>query len=960
MFLKKKGMDFFDICALSDGRIAAIDGEGNILLFDAESAMTLGQLTAPHSKVLALSPDGKILAAAYKVIYLFDLETDKKIDHLKGHNGEVQSMAFSPSGEFLASGSAVGLGGAETSVRIWRLSDFSQVTPPFKIYKGARGVEWLDEKTLLVVARGKLLKIDLSSNTVSEFFDFGDREVSTISVHRESGRAAVSLNPTGEIFIFDGNKPKRLKLSAFSVGREGQTIVRNSRVLWRPDGKALFVSAFISKSREEREGGLKNIYIPGPDRGIRLLEIDPEGRERSRFFIYGIFISGMTYSFDGSKVFVVKRDEEIYGYDLERGEVLKPKFAERRPLESTKKGKKSKKRVENIYIMDGLGLTNFSIDGKGTHKVRTNSKFFSLFGMLSVDESSKVGWAYEGAQGLKLHRERAFPLKLPRLSRAGSLMLDGPSVAVPQSEGVILNLDDEVLSSFDFFDGKLYPLGQWSLDEFPPLSVQNSEFSPPHFGKPKGRKDLGQLAVSDSGLFGIFFRGRLFAGTVDREKGLVTPLWSLSLPAFGPMPTRLCADGDRVSLFALDLSANTVHYLSVDSDGESRGGKFSSISLPLVRGGEVIFQPSEDTVAIARFGSILEDERRFSVGKFLKKVNSSWWEEIEGAALDPDCSLEFFSSDRRFFCLAPDKLSLFDPVSGQEFPREFSPAYSSISAKLSGFTARLNSALRPFNLWLKPASTLEKDKLYLYLETSPSNSSLSHSVPLSWVRELFFETTFPSEFHHEKSSFYSQHRWSRPEEPSTAEELLSILNWMKRVNYLPLEEKVISDYYADDYYYRSSEELPISIGFFDEEAERMWVRALLETAVAEGWEGVEPNRSWGKEPISEELASRGVSNFESLHKKLRFLGSGEDHSLLAIISYFGERAFPLLKNAFPRGENNSYLFGFFRALEAFVKNYPQQVDDVRAYLSDLLASGKVVHQIIRENSTDFLRMTSQA
>ena len=69
---------------------------------------------------VAFSPDGKTLASGGKdtPIKLWDAETGKLLRTLTGHTGRVESLAFSPDGKTLATGG----GGGDTSVKLWDLT----------------------------------------------------------------------------------------------------------------------------------------------------------------------------------------------------------------------------------------------------------------------------------------------------------------------------------------------------------------------------------------------------------------------------------------------------------------------------------------------------------------------------------------------------------------------------------------------------------------------------------------------------------------------------------------------------------------------------------------------------------------------------------------------------------------------------------------------------------------------
>ncbi|MBW4634614.1 MAG: WD40 repeat domain-containing protein [Iphinoe sp. HA4291-MV1] len=95
-------------------RLVSLTG-GGVSLWDVRT----GQLiqTLPKSGVKALSPDGQILAtgnADYSV-KLWNIRTGIRMLTLKGHQGEVRSLAFSPDGRILTSNSK------DNTVRFWNL-----------------------------------------------------------------------------------------------------------------------------------------------------------------------------------------------------------------------------------------------------------------------------------------------------------------------------------------------------------------------------------------------------------------------------------------------------------------------------------------------------------------------------------------------------------------------------------------------------------------------------------------------------------------------------------------------------------------------------------------------------------------------------------------------------------------------------------------------------------------------
>ncbi len=209
-----------------DGKIlATASDDKTIKLWDINTLKEICTLLG-HSravKSVVFSPDGQILASGSwdKTVKLWDVNTGREICTLTGHQLQVNSVAFSPQGKLLASASC------DRTIRLWQLRAFEGFEEKFQnhpcggLLSTLSGHAW----AVLTVAfspDGKILATGSDDNTIKLWEVNTGQLMNTFSAHSWSV-VALAFTADGETLI-SASWDKTVKLWRVSTSEEIATL----------------------------------------------------------------------------------------------------------------------------------------------------------------------------------------------------------------------------------------------------------------------------------------------------------------------------------------------------------------------------------------------------------------------------------------------------------------------------------------------------------------------------------------------------------------------------------------------------------------------------------------------------------------------------------------------------------------------------------------------------------------
>ncbi|HKS40040.1 MAG TPA: protein kinase [Blastocatellia bacterium] len=252
-----------------DGKLLAlIDGRIINLLDVATEKVTAtfdGHISAIHS--VAFSPDGRLLATGSidRTTKIWDISSGGLIANIKGHEGEIFSVAFSPDGKTLATGSN------DFTARLWDIATVSG----FAIIKDKGRI-----CSLAFSPDGKTIVSSLFSSLINNLWDVGSgKQLGKIEEPRISQSVAFSRDGKRLAIGYIDGTLKLLDATTYQEATSFKAHTKNiSSLVFSPDGQML-VTASFDKTVKLWDAATRQLLrtIAGHDERLSAVAFSPDG-----------------------------------------------------------------------------------------------------------------------------------------------------------------------------------------------------------------------------------------------------------------------------------------------------------------------------------------------------------------------------------------------------------------------------------------------------------------------------------------------------------------------------------------------------------------------------------------------------------------------------------------------------------------------------------------------------------
>ncbi len=208
-----------------------IDKDNTVRIWNIATGEVIHTLTGHSGRVrsVAFSPDGELLASGSEdsTIKLWDVRTGEQLYTLEGHSNDVNCVAFSPDGQTLASGSA------DSTIKLWDIDTAQQLGT-------LKGHLW-DVNSVAFSSDGQTLASGSYDNTIKLWnlgTGLGNR---TLKGHL-SEVLSVAFSPDGQL-LASGSSDETIKLWNLGTAQGKRTLKGHLSsvysVAFSPDGQTL-------------------------------------------------------------------------------------------------------------------------------------------------------------------------------------------------------------------------------------------------------------------------------------------------------------------------------------------------------------------------------------------------------------------------------------------------------------------------------------------------------------------------------------------------------------------------------------------------------------------------------------------------------------------------------------------------------------------------------------------------
>ncbi|PSR70569.1 hypothetical protein PHLCEN_2v13540 [Hermanssonia centrifuga] len=173
--------------------------DGTVRAFDLIRYRNFRTFTSPapvQFSCLAVDPSGEVVAAGSSdsfEVFLWSVQTGKLLDVLAGHEGPIASLAFSPTGNQLASGSW------DKTVRVWNVFGRSHAVEPFQLSADVLAVTFRPDGKELAASTldGQVTFFDVALGNQTNVID-GRKDIS--GGRKADDRMTAANNSSGKSF----------------------------------------------------------------------------------------------------------------------------------------------------------------------------------------------------------------------------------------------------------------------------------------------------------------------------------------------------------------------------------------------------------------------------------------------------------------------------------------------------------------------------------------------------------------------------------------------------------------------------------------------------------------------------------------------------------------------------------------------------------------------------------------